>query len=127
VAKTVDRGEPSSYLTLVEGIPVYTLDGVALGKVTRVLADIDKDVFDGLVITTRDGERFVDAPRVREIYERAVVLAVTAEEAQRLPGPPPVPPVIEVGREEWVRRPSEPEEPPKPALRRAWERVFGRR
>jgi sporulation protein YlmC with PRC-barrel domain len=127
VAKTVDRGRPASYLTLVEGIPVYTLDGVSLGKVARVLADVDKDVFDGLVIAARGRERFVDAARVREIYERAVVLAVTAEEAKRLPGPPPVPPVIEVTREEWAKRPADTAESSSGPIRRAWERIFGRR
>ena len=42
-------------------------------------------IFDGIVIDTPDGRRFVDAPEVARIFERAVVLTITAEEARELP------------------------------------------
>jgi PRC-barrel domain protein len=125
MARTLDRGPPASYLTLNAGTPVYTSDDERLGKVTRVLADFDSDVFDGLVVATRDGERFVEASLVPAIYERAVVVAFPAAEASRLPGPPPVPPVVQLPRDE-LPDPSTPESG-EGRLRRAWERVFGRR
>ena len=37
------------------------------------------------MIDTPDGRRFVDAPEVSRIFERAVVLTITAEEAKELP------------------------------------------
>ena len=42
-------------------------------------------IFDGIVIDTPDGRRFVDAPEVARIFERAVVLTITADEARELP------------------------------------------
>ena len=39
-------------------------------------------IFDGIVIDTPDGRRFVDAPEVARIFERAVVLTITADEAR---------------------------------------------
>src|SRR6185295_186316 len=38
-----DLGAPASYLTLAEGMPVYSSDGEELGKIEHVLADPDLD------------------------------------------------------------------------------------
>jgi hypothetical protein len=80
-------GEPRSYYAIARGIPVMTTDGVELGRVKRVLIVHAKNIFDGIVISTRDGDRFVDAPEVNRIYERAVVLSIDSEEAATLPRP----------------------------------------
>jgi sporulation protein YlmC with PRC-barrel domain len=86
-----DLGEPISYLTLSKGAAVYSSDGEHLGRVTRVLADPDSDVFDGLVFDINaarpGGHRFVDAPEVDRIFERGVVLKIDAAEAGELPEP----------------------------------------
>ncbi len=37
------------------------------------------------MIDTPNGRRFVDAPEVARIFERVVVLTITAEEAKELP------------------------------------------
>ena len=47
-----DLGPPASYMTLAEGVEVYSSDGQGIGKVAHVLADPDLDVFDGFVIDT---------------------------------------------------------------------------
>src|SRR6185295_9849004 len=68
-----DLGAPASYLTLAEGMPVYSSDGEELGKIEHVLADPDLDVFDGIVLDTSvlpGGQRFADATQVAECYER---------------------------------------------------------
>lgn len=86
----MELGEPTSYLTLSAGTPVYASDGEKLGKVERVLAAPDLDIFDGIVIGSGHGarnERFVDAAQVREIFERGVELKLSAAEAQELPPP----------------------------------------
>ena len=57
-------------------------DGVEIGTVRRVQDNAREHIFDGIVIDTRDGRRFVDAPEVARIFERAVVLTITAEEAR---------------------------------------------
>ncbi|MFL5894722.1 MAG: PRC-barrel domain-containing protein [Thermoleophilaceae bacterium] len=83
----MDYGAPISYLVLSSGADVISSDGERLGVVKRVLADKPANIFDGILIDVRTGPgglRFVDAPEVAEIYERAVVLTLTAEEAQAL-------------------------------------------
>jgi hypothetical protein len=91
-----NHGAPIAYTVLAEGTPVFTSDGVQLGLAERVLADEVADVFDGIVVDTPHGDRFVDAPLVDRVYERAVILSITADEARTLPEPEPAPAVIDV-------------------------------
>ena len=80
----MDLGNPASYLVLADGTPVLSSDGREVGKVEHVLADADSDVFDGVIVDMRagpGGHRFADAALVEAIYERGVVLAMTAEAA----------------------------------------------
>jgi hypothetical protein len=80
-----DDGHAIGYKVLARGTPVRTSDGVEIGTVRRVQDNAREHIFDGIVIDTRDGRRFVDAPEVARIYERAVILTITAEEAEALP------------------------------------------
>jgi hypothetical protein len=85
-----DLGQPSSYLAVSKGVPVYSSDGENLGRVVRVMSAPNLDMFDGIVFDTTagpGGHRFVDAPEVGQIYERGVVLKIDAAEAAKL-GPP---------------------------------------
>ncbi len=50
-----DLGDPTSYLELETGVPVFTADGRKLGRVEQVLADDNADIFEGLVVATRPG------------------------------------------------------------------------
>jgi hypothetical protein len=80
-----DDGHAIGYKVLRRGTAVRTSDGVQIGTVRRVQDNAREHIFDGIVIDTPDGRRFVDAPEVARIYERAVVLTITAEEAKELP------------------------------------------
>lgn len=85
-----DLGEPTSYLVVDKGIPVYASGGEKLGRVVRVLSAREADMFDGIVFDTTagpGGHRFVDAPEVAALYERGVVLKIDAAEAAELPKP----------------------------------------
>jgi hypothetical protein len=95
-----ERGERIAYTALATGTPVYTSDGTMLGTVKRVLAVPEKDIFDGIVLDTAAGQRFVDAPETGELYERAVLLKIDADEAQRLPDAKGNPAVMQVGPDE---------------------------
>ena len=53
-----------------------------------MLDNAREHIFDGIVIDTDKGRRFVDAPEVDRIFERAVVLSITAAEAEALPEQP---------------------------------------
>ena len=91
-----DHGVPIAYTALEQGTPVFSSDGEQIGLAERVLADEGKDIFDGIVVDTPSGDRFVDAPDVAALYERAVVLKLSAEEARSLSEPSPAPAVIDV-------------------------------
>ena len=61
-----DLGEPTSYLALGTGVPVYSSDGAHLGKVVEVLKEERADMFDGIIFDTTagpGGHKFVDASR----------------------------------------------------------------
>ena len=51
----------------------------------KVLDNAREHIFDGIVIATPGGQRFVDAPEVARITEKRVTLTIDAEEAARLP------------------------------------------
>jgi uncharacterized protein YrrD len=102
---------------------VISRDGSELGRVEHVLADVDADIFDGIVIDTSvlpGGHRFVDAPRVAKIHERGVVLDLDAAQAERLPEPSANPAVMEAGPEDAEGSDLERK------LRSAWDRISGR-
>jgi hypothetical protein len=73
-----------SYLALPRGVPVFSSDDVEVGTVHRALDNAREHIFDGIVIKTADGRRFVDAPEVARITNRRVVLAIDAAEAANL-------------------------------------------
>ena len=83
-----DDGHQIGYKLIPRGTPVHTSDGVEIGTVQRVLDNAREHIFDGIIIATPDGRRFVDAPEVARTAERAVTLTITAEEARELPPPP---------------------------------------
>jgi hypothetical protein len=80
-----DEGLAVSYKVLQRGTPVWTADGAELGRVRAVLENEREHIFDGVVVETRDGPRFVDAPEVARIAERRVTLTIDAAAAEHLP------------------------------------------
>ena len=59
----------------------------------------EKHLFDGIVVKTPAGDRFVDAPEVDEIYERLVTLKIDGDEVAELPKPESQPRRHEARRE----------------------------
>lgn len=76
-----DYGHAIGFEVLRRGTPVISSDGVQIGTVRRVSNAIRERIFDGLTIDTPDGQRFLDAPEVERIFERAVVTTFPAAEA----------------------------------------------
>jgi hypothetical protein len=73
------------YQALPRGVPVVSSDGQEVGTVHRVLDNAREHIFDGIVLHTGDGMRFVDAPEVARITRRRVTLTIGAAEARELP------------------------------------------
>jgi hypothetical protein len=119
-----DLGEPSSYLAVGKGVPVYSSDGESLGRVVRVMSAPNLDMFDGIVFDTTagpGGHRFVDAPEVGQIYEGGVVLRIDAAEAAGLPAPGVNPGALSVNPADLAGG------RPPGAMRRFWDSLVGRR
>ena len=76
-----------SYKALQHGVEVRTADGTAIGTVDQVLENVRENIFDGIVLDTREGKRFVDAPEVARVAERAVRLTISADDVRELPVP----------------------------------------
>lgn len=109
-----------SYLALNVGTPVQTVTGQIFGTVGHVLQEPKLDLFDGLVVHTDAGLRFVDRDQITLITTTAVHCSLSDEEAANLPAPEGTP-VYHVnalqdvgpsltahlgrmfGREHWIR------------------------
>jgi uncharacterized protein YrrD len=118
----MDLGQPSSYLVLAPGTPVYTADGEEIGKVSHVLFAEDEDVFDGIIIGEHifgSEHRFADADDIQEIFEHGVELKLDRAACEQLPKPSANPAVMHddpaVANSDFRYR----------KLRRAWDLISG--
>lgn len=71
----------ASFLTLEPGAPVLDRFGRPVGEVRRVLL-LETGGFDGIIVSTRAGRRFVDAPEVRRISGEAVTLGIAVADVE---------------------------------------------
>lgn len=79
--------DPIAYTALQPGTPVQTSDGQPFATVQAVLVDEKVSVFDGIVVQTAEGSRFVDADQIGSIYTSRVLTTLSAEQAASLPAP----------------------------------------
>lgn len=79
--------EPVGYLALPKGTPVVASDGVVIGTVQKVQHHERERIFDGLVVQTEEGRRFVDAPEVASMTRRRVELEIDSRAFSALPPP----------------------------------------
>src|SRR5215217_8001187 len=78
---------PIAYTALQPGTPVQTSDGYRFATVQAVLVDEKVSVFDGIVVQTAEGTRFVDADHIGSIYTTYVSTALSVEQVANLPLP----------------------------------------
>jgi hypothetical protein len=100
-----------AYTALQAGSPVRSSDGHVVGTVANVLTIPDLDLFDGIVIQTPAGTRFVDADQIPRITTAAVYCNFTADVAATLPVPDGAPTLrADSGRvrgnspKSWIKR-----------------------
>jgi hypothetical protein len=78
---------PIAYSALEPGTPVQTRDGHQFATLQAVLVDERVSVFDGIVVQTAEGARFVDADYIGTIYTTYVCTTLSGEQAANLPLP----------------------------------------
>jgi hypothetical protein len=85
----MDEAEPHpiAYTALQPGTPVQTRDGQTFATVRAVLVDELVSVFDGIVVDTDQGKRFVDADQINSIFTTHVRTTLSAQDAATLPPP----------------------------------------
>jgi hypothetical protein len=81
-----------SYEAAVPGTPVLSSTGRQIGTLEHVLEVPEVDVFDGIVIATKAGLRFIDADYVQRITRSHIQSSLDDAQAAQLtpPGGPPV-------------------------------------
>ncbi len=80
-----DDGGQIGYKVLRRGTPVVGADGVEVGRVHEALDNAREHIFDGIVVDTPEGRRFVDAPEVARIAVRRVTLTIDGAQVRELP------------------------------------------
>ncbi len=111
----MDDETPISYLALTAGTPVLSASGQTIGTVEHVLQVPEEDLFDGIVLTTSEGLRFIDRDQIVEITTQAVRCSLNEEDIANLPRPEGTQ-VFHVDAFQDVG----------PALSARWGRMFGR-
>jgi len=83
----IGGGRPVSYEALEVGTSVASATGTEFGTVEHVLQIPSLDLFDGIVVKTKHGPRFVARDQITDITTTVVRCAITDEEAASLPAP----------------------------------------
>ena len=73
------------YQVLPRGTPVHAAGGEQVGTFDKALHHGREHLFDGMVIRTEAGKRFVDAPEVARITNKRVLLTIDVDEVSELP------------------------------------------
>jgi hypothetical protein len=84
----MDEDDPAvSYQAAVTGSPVLTSAGSEIGTLEHVLQVPELDLFDGIVVSTGSGLRFIDADQVGLITRRYIRCSIDDAQAAQLPPP----------------------------------------
>ncbi|CAN5709618.1 hypothetical protein BH24ACT26_BH24ACT26_22020 [soil metagenome] len=81
-----DKETAIAWMALGKGHPITASDGAAVGKLSLVVADQQKDIFSGIVFRhgLLDQERFAPAQVIEGITTESVRLGISAQEAEEL-------------------------------------------
>ncbi len=85
-----------SYQAAVRGTPVLSSAGTQIGTLEHVLEVPEVDVFDGIVVATEAGLRFIDADYVQRITRSGIWCSLDDAHAAQLPPPEGAAPVYRV-------------------------------
>ena len=73
------------YQVLPRGVPVEAADGTQVGTFHKAIHHQREHMLDGIVMQTRDGRFFVDAPEIERITNKRVILTIDVAAVAGLP------------------------------------------
>jgi hypothetical protein len=82
-----DTAEPVSYEGVPLGVPLLSLSGKQFGTLEKVLEIPSEDLFDGVIVKTHHGRRFVDRDQILEITTEFIKCDLDDDAAANLPEP----------------------------------------
>lgn len=82
-----DNAQPVSYEGVAQGVPLLSSSGQQFGTLEKVLEIPAEDLFDGVIVKTRHGRRFVDRDQIVEITTEFIRCDLDDEAAANLPEP----------------------------------------
>ena len=82
-----EGAEPVSYEGVPKGVPLLSSSGQEFGTLVKVLEVPSEDLFDGVIVKTHHGERFVDRDQITEITTEYIRCALDDGAAENLPEP----------------------------------------
>jgi hypothetical protein len=106
-----DDAQPVSYEGVPLGVPLLSSTGQQFGTLVKVLEIPSEDLFDGVIVSTDYGHRFVDRDQISEITTEYIKCDLDDQQTTRLPEPSGTP-VFHANAEygegrtfrEWVHR-----------------------
>jgi hypothetical protein len=82
-----EGAEPVSYEGVPKGVPLLSSSGKEFGTLLKVLEIPSEDLFDGVIVKTDHGHRFVDRDQIAEITTEFIRCDIADAETDRLPEP----------------------------------------
>jgi hypothetical protein len=82
-----DDAQPVSYQGVPEGVPLLSSSGESFGTLQKVLEIPSEDLFDGVIVQTDHGSRFVDRDQISEITTEYIKCDLDDSAVQSLPEP----------------------------------------
>ncbi|MBI1379399.1 MAG: hypothetical protein GC157_18270 [Frankiales bacterium] len=82
-----DDAQPVSYEGATLGVPMLSSTGKQFGTLAKVLEIASEDLFDGVIVSTEHGHRFIDRDQISEITTEYIRCTIDDTEAAALPEP----------------------------------------
>ena len=82
-----DDAQPVPYEGVPKGVPLLSTSGQSFGALERVLEIPSEDLFDGVIVRTSHGRRFVDRDQITEITTEYIKCDLDDAAAADLPEP----------------------------------------
>ena len=82
-----EDAQPVAYTGVPMGVPMLSSSGQQFGTLVKVLEIPSEDLFDGVIVATSNGHRFVDRDQIAQITTAYITCDLDDEAAAQLPEP----------------------------------------